>query len=371
MTGVADDRSGYEHGVDDHHGSNPGGVLDRHDHDGHDHGDHDHGDHGHDHSGPWWKRHSHDAADRVDSALEDSRAGVRALIISLLVLGLTAAMQAVVVVVSGSIALLGDTLHNVADALTALPLWLAFVVGRRRPTRRYTYGYGRAEDLAGIFIVLAIVASTAIAAYEALDRLLNPRSVDHLWAVAIAALIGFAGNEAVAVYRIRVGRRIGSAALEADGHHARTDGLTSLAVLLGAAGSALGWELADPIVGLAITVAILFVLKDAARDVYRRLMDAVAPSRVDAAERSLAAVDGVVRVGEVRIRWIGHRLRAEVQIEVDGTMSTVDSHAVALAAEHALLHDVPRLSSALVHADPATDDGIDHHAETAHHRVRE
>ena len=335
----------------------------------HQHG-HDHGhEHEHEHGGRWWKRHSHDAADRVDSALEDSRDGVRALAISLIGLGLTAALQAVVVVLSGSVALLGDTLHNVADALTAVPLWLAFVIGRRQPTRRYTYGYGRAEDLAGIFIVLAIVASTVVAAYEAARRLADPQDVTHLWAVAAAAFIGFLGNELVATYRIRVGRRIGSAALEADGHHARTDGLTSLAVLLGAGGSALGWRWADPVVGLAITLAILLVLKDAARDVYRRLMDAVDPALVEAAERSLQGVAGVQRVGDVRIRWLGHRLRAEVQLEVDDTLSIVDAHAIADAAEHQLLHDVAKLSSALVHTDPASNGAVDHHSETAHHRT--
>jgi cation diffusion facilitator family transporter len=178
------------------------------------------------------------------------------------------------------VALLGDTLHNAADALTAVPLGIAFVVGRRPPTRRYTYGYGRAEDLAGVVIVVIIAASSALAAYEAITRLAHPRSVSNLIAVAVAAVIGFAGNELVARYRIRVGRKIGSAALVADGLHARTDGFTSLAVLLGVGGVALGWDWADPVVGLVITVAILAVLRQAAREIYRRLMDAVDPALV-------------------------------------------------------------------------------------------
>ena len=232
--------------------------------------------------------HSHEAADKVDAAMEASAEGIRALWISLAALGVTAAIQAVVVVLSGSVALLGDTLHNAADALTALPLGVAFVVGRRAPNRRYNYGYGRAEDLAGIVIVVLILASSALAAYEAVTRLIHPQRVSNLIAVAAAALIGFAGNELVARYRIRIGRKIGSAALVADGLHARTDGFTSLAVLVGAGGVALGWNWADPVVGLVITVAILAVLCQAAGEIYRRLMDAVDPALVDQAERTLA-----------------------------------------------------------------------------------
>jgi cation diffusion facilitator family transporter len=151
--------------------------------------------------------HSHEAADMVDAVMEANAEGMRALWISLAVLAVTAALQAVVVAISGSVALLGDTLHNAADALTALPLAVAFVVGRRPPSRRYTYGYGRAEDLAGVAIVVLIAASSALAAYEAVTRLAHPRPVSNLIAVAIAAVIGFTGNELVARYRIQVGRK--------------------------------------------------------------------------------------------------------------------------------------------------------------------
>ncbi|MEV0908444.1 cation diffusion facilitator family transporter [Streptomyces hokutonensis] len=312
--------------------------------------------------------HSHETADKLDSALESSARGMRALRVSLAVLGATALVQAVVVVVSGSVALLGDTVHNAADALTAVPLGIAFVLGRRAATRRFTYGYGRAEDLAGIAIVLTIAASAAFAAWAAVDRLLDPRPVTHVMAVAGAALAGFVGNEWVARYRIRVGREIGSAALVADGLHARTDGFTSLAVLIGAGGSALGWQLADPLVGLAITAAIALVLRDAAREVFRRVLDAVDPELVDRAEHALREVQGVRGVGELRLRWIGHRLRAEVAVVVDGEATVRQAHAVAVAAEHALLHAVPRLTAALVHADPAPVPGeADPHGELAHH----
>jgi cation diffusion facilitator family transporter len=312
--------------------------------------------------------HSHDAGDQIDAAMETSKEGMRTLWISLAVLGVTALIQAAVVAVSGSVALLGDTLHNSADALTAVPLGVAFVLGRRPPTRRYTYGYGRAEDLAGIAIVLTIAASSALAAYEAITRLLHPQHVSALIAVATAALIGFAGNELVAGYRIRTGRKIGSAALVADGLHARTDGLTSLAVLIGAGGVALGWDWADPIVGLLITVAILAVLRQAAREIYRRLMDAVDPTLTDQAEQTLKTTPGVLDTGQVRLRWIGHQIRAECEVIVDPEITAVQAHQVAVTAEHALLHAIPRLAAALVHADPDPHDGADPHDVLASHR---
>jgi cation diffusion facilitator family transporter len=344
-----------------------------HDHDAHTHDDdHDHGEHVH--PGLFARLrhlvapHSHDSATTVDAELETSREGIRTLWLSLAILGTTALIQALVVVLSGSVALLGDTLHNVADALTAVPLGLAFLVGRRPPTRRYTYGYGRAEDLAGIVIVGFIAVSAAAAGWASIDRLRHPSDVSYLGAVAAAAIIGFLGNEAVAQLRVRVGKRIGSAALVADGLHARADGYTSLAVLLSAGGLALGWRWADPLIGLAITVAILVVLWQAAREIYRRLMDAVDPSIVDSVESALRSTDGVLDVGSVRLRWIGHRLRAECDIVVDARLTVVAAHAIAVAAEHRLIHDVPRLTAALVHADPEPHEGTDHHADLAHHR---
>ncbi len=301
--------------------------------------------------------------------MEASAEGMRALWISLVVLAGTALIQAAVVAVSGSVALLGETLHNAADALTAVPLGVAFLVGRRLPNRRYTYGYGRAEDLAGVVIVLVIAASSALAAYEGLTRLAHPQPVSNLAAVAVAALIGFTGNELVARYRIRVGRRIGSAALVADGLHARTDGFTSLAVLLGAGGVAIGWEWADPVVGLVITVAILAVLRGAAREICRHLMDAVDPALVDQAEQALRSTPGVLDAGQVRLRWIGHQLRAECEVTVDASATVVQAHQVAVSAEHNMLHVLPRLTAALVHADPQPQSGADHHAVLASHRL--
>ena len=331
--------------------------------------------HGHGHRGgvrrapaDVFRPHSHDAADSVDPALEASAAGIRAVKVGLLLLGLTAGAQAVVVALTGSVALLADTIHNLSDALTALPLWVAFVLGRRAATRRYTYGYGRAEDLAGVFIVAMIALSALIAGYESVRRLTDPQPITNPGVVLIAGLVGFAGNELVALYRIRVGRRIGSAALVADGVHARTDGFTSLAVVAGAVGVLAGFPLADPIIGLLITVAILAVLRGAAVEVYRRLMDAVDPAVVDAAEDSLRAVDGVEHVEVLRLRWIGHTLRAETAVTVDPGLTVVDAHAIASQAHHQLLHAVPRLTAATVHVSPAGPAGATHHARLAHHR---
>lgn len=297
--------------------------------------------------------HSHDAADQMDPALEADTAGRRALLGSLAVLGVTAAIQLIVVCLSGSVALLGDGLHNVADALTAVPLLIAFMLARRPATKRYTYGYGRAEDLGGLFVIAMIALSSGIAAWVAIDRLIHPQHVNDLWAVAVAALIGFAGNEIVARYRIRVGRRIGSAALVADGLHARTDGFTSLAVLVGAAGVALGWQAADPIVGLVITVAILGVLRSAIRQVGARLLDAVDPVLVDQATAAVAGVPGVTGVREMHVRWVGHTLRAEVDATVDPGLTVLEAHEVAHHAERHLLREVRRLTAATIHTSPA------------------
>lgn len=349
------------------------GALSDHAHPAHDHGSsdrgsdpgghaHEHGEHGHEHPGGlkgWivsiFRPHSHDAADSVDAALESSAEGIRALKISLVALLITALLQAVVVVVTGSVALLADTIHNFSDALTAVPLWIAFVLGRRAPSRRYTYGFGRAEDLAGVFIVLMIALSAVVAGYESIRRLADPQPVTNVGILIAAGLIGFAGNELVAVYRIRVGRKIGSAALVADGLHARTDGFTSLAVVFGALGVLLGFPLADPIVGLLITVAILFVLKSAAVDIYRRLMDGVEPELVDTAEASLRAAPGVLDVHDLRMRWTGHRVRAEAGIVVDPSLSVVQAHAIAVEARHRLVHDVPKLVDVTVHVRPAAE----------------
>ena len=329
----------------------------------HAHSGHSHSHHGHSGCGSKVKSalrelfapHSHDAADSIDDALESSAAGIRAVKISLTALGATALAQVVVVAISGSVALLADTIHNFSDALTAIPLWIAFALGRRAATRRYTYGFGRVEDLAGLFVIAMIALSAAIAGYQSVRRLFNPVAIDHVGWVAAAGLIGFMGNEIVAVYRIRVGRRIGSAALVSDGLHARTDGLTSLAVVLGAGGVALGVPVADPIIGILITLVILAILRTAVREVFRRLLDGVDPELVDAAETALAVEPGVTAVRSLKMRWIGHRLHADAELDIEPALSLRDAHKIAHDAEHTLTHAVPKLATALIHAYPASD----------------
>jgi cation diffusion facilitator family transporter len=275
----------------------------------------------------------------------------------------TAALQAGVVWISGSVALLADTIHNVGDAATAIPLGIAFWLARRGATRRFTYGLGRAEDLAGLAIVLIVLVSALLAAYESGTRLVEPRAIGSLWAVALAAGIGFLGNEAVAVFRIRVGRQIGSAALVADGHHARVDGLVSLSVLGSVAGAWLGYPLADPLVGLLITVVILGIVWQTGKSVFTRLLDGVDPETVAHLREAAAHAPGVQEVGDIRIRWVGHRLHAELSVAVNPGLSVAEGHEIAREVRHRLLHRIDQLADATIHVDPATAPG------NAHHRI--
>jgi cation diffusion facilitator family transporter len=302
----------------------------------------------------------------VDPEIASTARGVWALKWSFVGLLGTALFQVVVVVLTGSVALLADTIHNFADAATAIPLWIAFVCLRLRPARRFPYGYGRVEDLAGVVIVLVILASAVVAGYQSLARLVRPEPMTHLWAVAAASLIGFAGNEAVALFRIRVGRQIGSAALVADGYHARVDGLTSLAVLGGVAGVALGYPLADPLIGVGITVAILGIVWQAARSVFTRLLDGVDPTVLDEIRHAAHHVAGVQQVGAVRARWNGHRLNAELEVAVDPGLTVWDGHEVAKEVRHQVLHHVGHVSRVTVHVDPATEPHEDFHRVAVH-----
>lgn len=334
---------------------------------------HDH-EHDHAHADGRWDRlrhllrpHSHDPASGFDSALAASHKGIRAVKVSLAALMATAIAQLLIVLQTGSTALLADTIHNFSDALTSLPLWIAFVVGRRAANRRYTYGYGRAEDLVGLLIVLMIALSAVLVGWESLQRLFAPTEIVDLWLVGLAGFVGFLGNEAVAIYRIRVGRDIGSQALVADGLHARTDGITSLAVVVAAVGVGLGFPLADPIIGLVIAAIILWILRDAARAVFRRLMDAVDPQLVDDVERIAAGVEGVLEIESVRVRWMGHRLVASTELVVDCRQTVAEGHAIAERVRHALFHSVRGLDTILVHVDPCEHGDSDSHAQTRDH----
>jgi cation diffusion facilitator family transporter len=307
--------------------------------------------------------HQHGA---VDPSLLATERGIWAVKWSLVGLAATALFQVVVVLFSGSAALLADTVHNLGDAATAIPLWVAFILARRKPSRRFTYGYGRVEDVAGVVIVLIILLSAAVAAYHSVDRLLHPQLVEHLWAVILASVIGFAGNEMVAIFRIRVGKQINSAALVADGYHARVDGLTSLGVLFGAVAVWLGYPIADPIVGLLIVIVILRIVWESGRAVLTRLVDGVDPEVIDEISQAAKQAQGVDNVTDVRVRWSGHRLHAEVNLAVRGEMSVAEAHVIALEARHQLLHHLPYLANVVVHVDPEGLSGEEHHRIMEH-----
>jgi cation diffusion facilitator family transporter len=341
---------GHEHGHD-------GEQEHAHDDHGHGHSDHAHAPgqaHDHDHGGGLlgWLRgtfaHSHDVSDQVDSVMESSAKGIQALKISLVGLGITAILQVLVVLYTGSVALLADTIHNFADAATSIPLWIAFALAQRGPNRRFTYGYGKAEDVAGVIIVGVIFFSACVAGYEAFLKLIHPEPMQHLGWVAAAALIGFVGNEAVAIYRIRVGTEIGSAALIADGHHSRVDGFTSLSVLIGVAGTWLGYPLVDPLVGIGITMAILFIVKDAARAVWYRLIDGIEPEILDDIAHAPSHVAGVKAVRGVRARWVGHKVYSDVAIAVAPELPVHVADAIARAVERSLREHVRLLGEVVV-----------------------
>ena len=354
-----------------HDHPNPHDAHD-HPHDAHDHG----GEDGHSHgTGLWgWMNtifhlhgHSGQQQERASDPALNTAEGIRTVWWALVALGTTTMLQIAIVFYSGSVALLSDTLHNLGDTLNSIPLLIAFYLARRAATRRYTYGFGKAEDVAGIFIVLSIAISAGVGLWQSFQRLLNPIPMTHLEWVAAAAVIGFLGNEAVALLQIRVGRKIGSAAMVADGLHARTDGLTSLAVLVAVIGTYFGYPLVDPIVGLLIGIAILFITRDAMVTMWYRLMDAVDPAIVDAAEKVAAKVPGVVRVDKTRVRWMGHQMQVEMHIVVDEDLPTRASHAIVEDVRHALFHEQAYLGFAEVYTVPCGHSGATPEQVTAHY----
>ena len=342
-----------------------------HDH----HHDHDHG-HTLHNQGLWsqiaaifhlYKHDHHHGELASDQAFIDNGAGIRTVWLALAALTLTSSLQIIIVVWSGSIALFADTVHNIGDGLNSIPLLIAFYLARRAATRRYTYGFAKAEDIAGIFIVLSIAFSAGVIFWESFQKLLNPQPLTNLGWVTAAAIIGFLGNEAVALLQIRVGRKIGSAALVADGLHARTDGLTSLAVLVAVGGSWLGFPIIDPITGLLIGVAILFITRDAAVTMWYRLMDAIDPETLAKAEKAVQHQAAVKELRRLRMRWMGHRLYAEVHIAVEPLLTTVQSHHIAEKLRHDLFHQIPNLAEVVVHVDPWAEQLETVHSLTLHH----
>jgi cation diffusion facilitator family transporter len=329
--------------------------------------------HGHEHNRDDSPHHAHDSHGHghthgvVDASITTSARGIWAIKWSFIGLFITAAIQIVVVYLSKSVGLLADTIHNFGDAATAIPLWVAFALARWKPSKRFTYGYGRVEDLAGVAIVLTITFSAVVAGYETIRRFIHPQPVGYLWAVMAASIVGFAGNEAVAIFRIKVGKEIQSAALIADGYHARIDGWTSLAVLFGAIGVWLGYPLADPIVGLLITIAIMQIVWQSTKAVFTRMLDGVEPNLIDEIRHAVQHVDAVKKVTDVRARWLGHRLHAELSIAVSSDLSVADAHNVTKEVRNQLTHHLNYLSSVVVHVDPIEGAGEEFHHVTAHH----
>lgn len=316
---------------------------------------HDHGHaHGHTHRTGllgWLQStfaHSHDIHEKVDDVMESNDRGFWATKWALVSLGITTIIQIVIVWFSGSTALFADTVHNLGDGANSIPLLIAFSLAKRGRSRRFTYGFGRVEDLAGVVIVLSIAVSAAVAGWESVRKILDPQEISHVWWVAAAAVAGFVGNEAVAVLQIRTGRQIGSAALVADGQHARIDGFTSLAVLFGVGGVLAGVPILDPIIGLLITAAILFILRDAGRAVFRRLLDGIEPEILAGIEHAPTHVPGVRGVEDVRARWLGHRVEAELTVLVDPHLSVEEGDAIAGNVRAALREHVPGLGQAAV-----------------------
>lgn len=293
--------------------------------------------------------HSHGS---VDPSIISTKKGLWAVKWSFIILMITFLIQVVIVIFTGSVALLADTIHNLGDAVTAIPLGIAFLFAFKKPSKRFTYGFGRVEDLAGVIIVLIILFSAIVAGYQAVDRIIHPLPIQNIWAVIFASLIGFIGNEGVALFRIKVGKEIGSAALVADGYHARIDGFTSLAVLIGAIGVILGFPLADPIIGLLITLTILKIVWDSVKKVFTRLLDGVEPEYMDEIRHSLNHVSGIKEILNIKARWSGHQLLAEVYIRIDSNLNVIEAHNIIEEVEHEIMDHIKYVSNVIVDIEP-------------------
>lgn len=329
-----------------------------------DHGhapDRGHGDDGHSHDG---HEHSHTTLDRD---LLTRRRGLRAIWISAAGLAATAAVQFGIVAISSSAGLFADALHNLGDVAGTGALYLGFRLAMRPASDRFPHGWRRFEDLAGLVIVLAIAVSGALALFDSLDALLGGGHTvtNAAWAFG-AALVGAVGNEAVAIYKIRVGRSIRSAALIADGRHARVDGLVSLGAAVGIAGAAAGYPVADPLAGLVIVAVIAGILVRTAREVIPRIVDAVDPELVAELETVARQVPDVEGVHDVRPRHVGGGLLVQLHVEIDGDLSLREAHHVSERVSHHLAHEFPNVLTVDIHIDPAGEHD-DAHADTAHH----
>lgn len=309
--------------------------------------------------------HSHSHGIVAPSILTHER-GLWAVKWSFIVLMVTAFIQLFIVFISNSVSLLADTLHNFGDASTAIPLSIAFFLAKLKPSKRFTYGYGRVEDLAGIFIVLTIFASGVFAAYQSIQRFLYPAPMEHVGIVALASILSFLSNEGVAIFRIKVGKEIGSAALIADGKHARIDGWGSLAVLGGAAGTWFGFPILDPVMGIIITLSIFYIVWESGKEVFSRALDGIDPHLLEDVNHIVRHVCSVKDVWGVKARWIGHKINLEINVAVSEDISLSEAHKIAEEVRHELLHYLPHLGNAIIHVDPENKPGEPYHSTTCH-----
>ncbi len=308
------------------------------------------------------EHHTHGA---IDATILTTDRGLWTVKWSFIGMFLTALLELIVVFFTGSISLLADSLHNFGDAATAIPLGAAFLLSKKKPTSQFTYGLGRAEDLAGLAIIAIIAVSTAIALYESINRFFHPIAVHNLWAVMIASIIGFIGNEAVATFRIKEGKKMGSAALVADGHHARADGFVSLAVFAGAVGVMLGFPFADPLVGILIIIPIGKMLWESSKTVMIRTLDGVDTDYMHEVKEAVEHCPQVESVSDVKLRWLGHKMHAEVSVAVNSSLSVEQGHTIGSEVRHQLLHHLKYLADATIHVDPSNASGSEFH------RIRE
>ncbi|WP_343571292.1 cation diffusion facilitator family transporter [Mycobacterium sp.] len=279
----------------------------------------------------------------TDDAGERRQAN-RAVGISALVLALTGLIELVIAVVSGSVALLGDALHNLSDVSTSALVFVGFRASRRLPTERYTYGYERAEDLAGIGVALVIWSSAIVAGQESVEKLINHGSTGHVgWGIAAAA-VGIAGNQLVARYKLTVGRRIRSATVVADAKHSRLDALSSAGAMLGLIAVALGWTWADAVAGIVVTGFICHVGWEVTADIAHRLLDGVDPEIITTAEFAALEVAGVQHA-HARARWTGRTLRVEVEGFLDSETSLAAADEIGRGVCAILTSRIPELQS--------------------------
>jgi len=275
---------------------------------------------------------------------KERREANRAIAVSAIGLTATGLVELLLALLTGSVGLLGDAIHNLSDVSTSAVVFLGFRLSRRPPTERYPYGLDRAEDLAGIGIAAVIWASAAFAGYESIRKLLAHGHTTHLAAGIAGAIIGIIGNLAVARYKLVIGRRIGSATLIADARHSWLDALSSAGALAGLIAVASGQRWGDPVAGLAITAVICHVGWQVTADVVHRLADGIDPEIITTAESAAGSVPGVIHA-HARARWTGRTLRVEVEGWVDPALPVRDADALGRLAADVVARQLPEAGS--------------------------